>query len=170
MDCHPLDAPTPRVVTRPSSNPPPPVVREGHPLGLADLGCIIDNRNQKGTWALHLLAMEDLRAMNSYFQHKSYTAHVSNLPPCGPQMLDVISVSSKAAKRVRDCKVFKHGLPSDHSAVVMGFSITSIKHSGEAKVSKGVIDWDKIAKDPELRKQFNDAICELCDENTTYSS
>ena len=90
-----------------------------------------DNRNDKGVWALQLLALQDLMVTNTFFEHRDHTTHTSYLPPSLPQMLDVISVSSSSFKRVRDCALWEHSIPSDHAGIICKFSITpiSFKHS-----------------------------------------
>ena len=104
----------------------------------------IDNRNQKGAWALQWLSMMQLRAINTFFKHKDYTTHTSFLPPKLPQMLDVWSISITAFKRVRNSRVYKWGNPSNHAAIELQSALSPIKVNGESKFSKVQTNWDKI--------------------------
>jgi hypothetical protein len=132
-----------------------------------------DNRNDKGVWALQMLALQDLKVANTFFEHEDYTTHTSYLPPSLPQMLDVISVSSSFFKRVRDCTLWEHSIPSDHAGIICKFSITSIsfKHSPPTTLSAGEVDWEKIAKDDQIRRKFNERLQELNGDGlTNYST
>ena len=88
-------------------------------------------------------------------------------------MLDVISVSSSSFKRIRDCALWKHSIPSDHASVLCKFSVTSIsfKHSQPTNLIAGKADWEKIAKDDQLRRNFNERLQALNGEGlTNYST
>ena len=76
-------------------------------------------------------------------------------------MLDIFTISKSSFKQVNDCKVFKHGIISDHSAVIMKIVISYIEHKGESKISTGIIDWEKIMYNAECRQRFNDRLEEL---------
>jgi len=62
------------------------------------------------------------------------------------------------------------GIPSDHGAVGINLSLSSIKRIGERKVTRGVINWEKIRNDSETRTTFNARLEELNQESSlTYS-
>ena len=82
-------------------------------------------------------------------------------------MHDVIAVSSKILKRVRDCKVVDDGIDSDHSAVSITISLTSIKFKGKA-VSRGIIDWNKILADETTRAIYVQHLKDLTTDNMPY--
>ena len=85
-------------------------------------------------------------------------------------MLDIFSISSTAFKRVRNCSL-SPGIPSDHGAVGINLSRSSIKHIGERKVTRGVINWEKIRNDSITRATFNARLEMLNQESSlTYSS
>ena len=121
-----------------------------------------------------MLTLQDMKVTNTFFEHAEYTTHTSYLPPCLPQMLDIITVSSTCFKRIRYCKIWEWSVPSDHAGIICRISITSIKHSGESntsKVSAGNIDWEKIEKESILRKRFNERLQELNGDGLTpYSN
>ena len=109
--------------------------------------------------------------MNTYFNHDSYTTHVSKFTtPHTPLMLDSISVSSNGVKKVRDCKVSKIGVPSDHSAIMLKFCLTSIKYKDHSELSNGIIDWHAIRTDDSKRSQFNSLIKENLPPNPSYTA
>jgi len=88
-------------------------------------------------------------------------------------MLDVIFVSSSSFKRIRDCTLWEHSIHYDHVGVLYKFSIISIsfKHPQPTNLTAGEEDWEKIAKDDQLRRNFNDRLQELNGEGlTNYST
>eukprot|EP00956_Cyclotella_meneghiniana_P041976 scaffold247383_cov38-Cyclotella_meneghiniana.AAC.1 len=112
----------------------------------------------------------DLRAMTTYFKHDKYTTHTSNFTsPPTPLTLDSISVSSNGVKNVRDCKVCKLGVPSDHSAILLTICLTSIKHKDPSELSLGAIDWHTIRQNEDKRNHFNNFIKENMPLNPSYS-
>ena len=119
-----------------------------------------NNRNEKGVWALQWLNLMQLKAANTFFEHQDYTTHTSFLPPSLPQMLDIWSVSSSSFKRVRNCGVCTC-IPSDHVAVGLQLSISSIKDNREFKLAKVQIDWNKIRNDASSKQRFNERLSEL---------
>ena len=130
----------------------------------------LDNRNEKGSQAISFLLQMDLRVMSTYFEHKYYTTHLSKFTtPHTPLTLDSISVSSNGMKRVRDCKVCELGIPSDHSAILLKFCLTSIKYKNSSELSNGVIDWHSIQNNEDLQSQFNAHIEESLPPNASYT-
>jgi hypothetical protein len=69
--------------------------------------------------------------------------------------LDSFSVSEKGAARVKDCKVWHKGVESDHSTILMSFSLTDVKFKVENSLQQGEIDWHAIKHNQVLNKQFN---------------
>jgi len=80
-------------------------------------------------------------------------------------MLDVFSVSATLFCRVQNCSL-STGIPSDHGATQLLFSTSSIKHSGETKLSRGVTDWAAICMDSGTRDRFNVRLEELNAQTT----
>lgn len=77
--------------------------------------------------------------------HNEYTTYVSkgdNKTPSG--MHNIFSVSRNFHKRIRDCKAVRDGVESDHSAVCLEISLTSIEFKEGKALSTGIIDWPKI--------------------------
>ena len=70
----------------------------------------IDNRNEKGVWAIQFMVMQDLIVPNSYFRHNNYSTHVSYITPSLPQMLNIFAISKSSFKTINDRKFFKHGI------------------------------------------------------------
>jgi hypothetical protein len=130
----------------------------------------LNNRNEKGEMALAFLQQMNLKVMTSFFEHKNYTTHISQFhnPPT-PLTLDSISVSIKGSERVKDCKVWHKGVDSDHSAIKLTFSLTSIKYKASLKLSAGEIDWHKIRDDEECNRKYNSILRELCPETVQYT-
>jgi len=80
---------------------------------------------------LHLMSHK-LKVEHTFFQHNEYATFVSLGDDRTPSMHDVISVSQAFHKRVRNCQVVDDGVDSDHSAVCITISLTSIKFKGKA--------------------------------------
>jgi hypothetical protein len=85
----------------------------------------LNKRNEKGSQLLFLFQTMNLKIMNTYFTHKHHATHWSNLSKDW-HMLDVWSTND--IKRVRDCRVWANNcvINSDHSAVIIEISLTSI--------------------------------------------
>ena len=108
--------------------------------------------------------------MTTYFNHKNYTTHTSNFTsPQTPLTLDWISISSNGVKKVKDCKVCKLGIASDHSAILITLCLTSIKHKDPTELSLGAIDWHTIRQNEDKRTHFNNFIKENMPHNPSYS-
>ena len=81
------------------------VVTHHHPNDSEEINNVIgpfslDNQNEKGCQAICFLLQMDLRVMSTYFNHDSYTTHISKFTtPHTPLMLDSISVSSNGVKK-----------------------------------------------------------------------
>jgi len=61
-------------------------------------------------------------------------------------MHDIFACSISLHKRVRDCVTSLDGVASDHQAVCLKISLTSIKFKSKA-MSRGTINWSKILSD-----------------------
>jgi hypothetical protein len=75
-------------------------------------------------------------------------------------MHDVLVCSQSTHKRIHDCKATDDGINSDHSAVSLDLILTSIKFK-ERTVSRGKIDWRKIASDDQLQIIYNGHLTSL---------
>ena len=84
--------------------------------------------------------------MTTFFEHKEYATHREEFNKTAIT-LDSISVSAKSCNNVKDCKVWNKGVISDHSAILLLFSLTSIKVKIPDTLSLGEIDWHKIQND-----------------------
>jgi hypothetical protein len=62
------------------------------------------------------------------------------------------------------------GLDSDHRAVSMGLSLTSIKYKAKLLMNCGNIDWRKICKEDEQRKLYNKYLLELTSRDMSYNN
>ena len=76
-------------------------------------------------------------------------------------MLDCVLVSNNGFKRVIDTKLWKESPESDHVGVAMEFAVSTIKHTGERRVSRGVIDWETIENNPDEQRKFQERIKQL---------
>ena len=76
------------------------------------------------------MGIQILKVLNLFFQYNKYSIHVLYLPPSLPQILDIFTISGSAFKQVKDLKIFRHGIISDHSGAIMKIVISPIKHSG----------------------------------------
>ena len=78
-------------------------------------------------------------------------------------------VSCNGAGKVYDCKVWKNGTMSDHSAILLKISLTSLKAKTPDSLSTGIIDWHKIHYDDTTNKAFNDLLREKLQDNSDYT-
>jgi hypothetical protein len=133
----------------------------------------LNNRNEKGLSALSFLQQMSLKVMTTFFSNKSYVTHTSNFNRDDEPIkltLDSISVSKSGSNRVHNCKVWNLGVESDHSAILMKFSLTSIKFNTKSKeLNQGEIDWDSIRYDSDLNTTFNQKLRELHHPNLSYA-
>jgi hypothetical protein len=114
-----------------------------------------------------------LKVMTTFFSNKSYVTHTSNFNRDDESIkltLDSISVSKSGSNGVHNCKVWNLGVESDHSAILMKFSLTSIKFNTKSKeLNQGEIDWDSIRYDNDLNTTFNQKLRELHHPNLSYA-
>jgi len=80
---------------------------------------------------LNLLTQQCMRVQNTYFTHDEYATYFDKCDKL-PVMYDIFATSQSFHKRVRDCKVVDSGIESDHDAVMISITITTIKYKVKA--------------------------------------
>ena len=132
-----------------------------------------ENSRARGEDVLNMLMQQSMRVQNTYFTHDSYDTYYHKNGQF-PVMYDIFATSQSLHKRVRDCKVVDNGVESDHKAVKMSITITTIKYRAR-DVPRGTISWRRIFEDPvyqliyvtELKKLVNaDTDLETFNEKT----
>jgi hypothetical protein len=102
----------------------------------------------------------NLKITNTYFthKHKHYTTHWSNLSKDW-HMLDYVW-STNDIKRVKDCRVWANNgmINSDHSAVIIEISLTSIQHKVDNRITTEIIDWKEILSNRDRAREYNQRI------------
>jgi hypothetical protein len=112
----------------------------------------IPRSNTRGENLLQVLAAHKLRVKNTFFNHSAeeyvtYTSIPTNHHPTGiPSMHDVFACLQSLHKRIHDCQAVLHGVVSDHKAVRLKLTLSSVKFKAQA-ISRGTIDWPKIMLD-----------------------
>jgi hypothetical protein len=85
-------------------------------------------------------------------------------------MHDIFACSISLHKRIRDCVTSLEGVASNHHAVRLTISLTSIKFKPKA-VTKGTTDWSKILSESHSRMMYNEHLLQITDndmDNDTY--
>jgi hypothetical protein len=101
---------------------------------------------------LQVLAAHNLQAKSTFFNHSTeeyvtYTSIPTNHHLTGvPSMHDVVACSQSLHKQIHNCQTALHGVASDHKAVRLKLTLSSIKFKTQA-ISRGTIDWPKIMLD-----------------------
>ena len=114
----------------------------------------LNTRDQKRKDLLCLLKSNHFKLLLSYFHHKNDIAYKSFNVYKTPHTLDNFICCSEFCKRVTNCKTSKHGVKSDHSAVLVKFKLTSIKQNN-MKADILAIDWKLIREIKEVNEMFN---------------
>ena len=77
--------------------------------------------------------------LNTFFEYRKQTTWKSFSKLQTNHMLDMFSASKNLFKKALDCKVADNGVRSDHSAVQLEISMTSIKRNNEKNPLKSSI-------------------------------
>ena len=90
----------------------------------------VDNLDTNGELARKFMLSQNLRVLNTYFQHDDKNKEES-------YMLNIMTSSMSLFKRVRNCSTFHGGLRGTNKSVTTAadISLTSIKHNGDKKGS-----------------------------------
>ena len=118
----------------------------------------------RGEDVLNMLMQQKMRVQNTFFTHSSYDTYYHKSDQL-PVMYDIIATSQSFHKRVRDCKVVDNGVESDHKAVKISITITSIKYKARA-VPRSTILWRRILEDPIYQLVYNTELKKLVDADT----
>ena len=135
----------------------------------------IPRSNTRGEHLLQVLTANKLRVENTFFHHRpedyiTYTSLPTAYHPHGvPSMHDIFACSLSCHKRVRDCVTSLDGVASDHQAVCLKISLTSIKFKTKA-LSRGAIDWSKILSDDHTRMVYNEHLLQITNNDMDYDS
>ena len=103
----------------------------------------LDNWNLKGRDILYLYKSNNFKILLSFFAHTNYIIYRSFNDSKTPHMLDNFISCGNFFKRIRDCKVNRLGVRSNHDAIMTPFRLTSIKFNNDHD-DIIIIDWQKI--------------------------
>ena len=137
---------------------------EEHKRVLGPFG--LDDRNEKGKDLLQIYMANDMRVSNTFFDHSSHITYESFNKDQTKCMLDIFVTSADLHKRVRNCMVVDNGIKSDHSAVTLKLSITSIKFKESTKLQEPKRDWRRIQYEEQANIKFSDLILSETTEET----
>jgi hypothetical protein len=113
----------------------------------------IERSNARGENLLHIRGAHQMFVENTFFQHNQEEyATYSSIPtthhPQGiPSMHDIFMCLQSLHKRVRDRNTILEGVNSNHHAVTLKLTLTSIKVQQSCAISKGATNWRKIQSD-----------------------
>ena len=125
--------------------------------------------NAQGESLLHVLAGHKLRIENTFFKHgeedyATYTSIPTVHHPHGvPSMHDVFACSQSFHKHVHDCKMTPQGVESDHKAVCLHLTLSSVKFKARNSMKVGTINWPKILSD-----EYNEHLLSLTTPGINY--
>ncbi len=84
-------------------------------------------------------------------------------------MHDIFACSISLHKRIRDCVTSLKGVASDHHAVRLTLSLTSIKFKPKA-VTNGTFNWSQILSDGNSRMMYNDHLLQTTHNDMDYDT
>jgi hypothetical protein len=92
----------------------------------------------------------ELRILFSVPSHYTFT-NINN----GKQtMIDVFECSQQLHCQVHNCRITLDGVESNHSAVRLDLTMTSLKHKTSTTLARGTIDWCKIASNTATNEHY----------------
>jgi exonuclease III len=98
----------------------------------------IPRSNTRGENLFQVLAAHNLQVENTFFNHNveeyvTYTSIPTNHYSNGvPSMHDIFACSQSLHKIIHDCQVVLHGVASDHKAVRLKLTLSSVKFKARA--------------------------------------
>ena len=84
-------------------------------------------------------------------------------------MIDIFACAKSLHCCIRNCHVIAEGVDSDHAAVRLDLTLTSLKTVNSTALNRGIIDWQKIATDPSTTQRYNDTLANLLNDATVNS-
>jgi hypothetical protein len=73
-------------------------------------------------------------------------------------MIVIFAFAKSLHCRVRNCQTIAEGVESDHTAVQLDITLTSLKRTNSTALSRGKTDWQKIGTDPTTRQRYNELL------------
>ena len=116
-------------------------------------------RNTRGSNLLNLYLSHELRVENTFFDAPNHTTF-TNIKDDDKTMIDIFACAKSLHCRVRNCRTIAEGVESDHTAVQLDITLTSLKRTNPTALSRGKTDWRKIVTDPTTQQHYNDLLIE----------
>jgi hypothetical protein len=116
-------------------------------------------RNTRGSNLLNLYLSYELRVENTFFDAPNHTTF-TNIKDDDKTMIDIFACAKSLHCQVRNCQMIAEGVESDHTAVQLDITLTSLKRTNSTALSRGKTDWRKIVTDPTTRQLYNDLLTE----------
>ncbi len=73
-------------------------------------------------------------------------------------MIDIFVCSQQLHCQVHNCRITSDGVESNHSAVRLDLTMTSLKHKMSTTLTHGTINWHKIASNTATIKHYNNIL------------
>ena len=113
-----------------------------------------DCRNTRGTNLLSTYLSHGLRVENTFFAAPSHYTF-KNINDGEQSMIDIFACSHQLHCKIKNCCITLDGIESDHTAVRLDVVMTSLKHTASPELTRGKIDWNKIATDHTTARSYN---------------
>ena len=84
-------------------------------------------------------------------------------------MIDIFTCAKSLHCRIRNCHAIAEEVESDHTAVRLDLTLTSLKKVNSTALNCGTTEWRKIATDPSTTQRYNDALANLLNDATVNS-
>ena len=84
-------------------------------------------------------------------------------------MHDIFACFTSLHKRVRDCVTSLDGVASNHQAVRLKISLTSIKFKPKT-MTRGAINWSQILSDEHTQMVYNEHLLQITHNDMDYDS
>ena len=105
----------------------------------------------------------------NYFRHSNYTTWISFKSNRSPHRIDNFIWSLSFLRQVKDCRVFKIVMRSNHTAIQTRFKITAIKSKVTEKVLSQ-INWKLIGYHKLTNEIFYNSLSKSIAGGTTHSN
>jgi hypothetical protein len=114
-------------------------------------------RNTLGTNLISVYLSHGLRIENTFFAAPSHYT-LTNINGSDQTMIDIVAFSQQLQCRIQNCCITSDGVESDHTAVRLDITMTSLKHKTIPTLTRGTIDWRRIAADKATSRHYNEIL------------
>ena len=117
----------------------------------------IEDHNERGDRLLQFLETNKLLVTSSFFNHKNYVTHVSNLKHVSPRQLDYWFVRKTDFKMVTDCRIRKAFVDTDHDGIELKIRMPGKIRVLKRRTTRPHVDRE-LLEDPEIRLNYQQSV------------